>query len=189
MVPAGSADQTICAVTGCDEKINQKRARRACAGHYRMIRTQGGCPLAAHAPKHSEPAQAFPTALPSQSSASTWGIGHVFIPTAQPDPSTPLIDDTDYTTNAFAGYGPPPPIPPRPHQPITPGPRLEPPTSMNPLPNPRYASQIGPIFTEELAQKQKLLRTRQIRDAERLEAANRAKREVTACAWLSVSVP
>jgi hypothetical protein len=55
-----------------------------------MIRTQGGCPLTAHAPKHSEPTQAFPAALPSQSSASTWGIGHVFIPTAQPDPSTPI---------------------------------------------------------------------------------------------------
>jgi len=134
----------ICAVTDCDKRINQKCACRACAGHYRMIHTQGGCLLAAHAPKHSEPAQAFSTALPSQSSASIWGIGHVFIPTAQPDPSMP-IDDTDYTTNAFAGYGPPPPIPPCPNQPIAPSPRLEPPTSMNPLPNPRYASQIRPI--------------------------------------------
>jgi len=186
-VPAGSSNQTTCAVTSCDKRINQKCAHRACAGHCRMIRTQGGCPLAAHAPKHSEPTQAFPTTLPSQSSASTWGIGHVFIPTAQPDPSTP-IDDTDYVINAFAGYGPPPPIPPRPNQPIAPGPRLEPPAAMNPLPNPRYASQIRPIFTEELTQKQELLRTWQIQNAERLEAANRAKHEVTVCAWLSVSV-
>ena len=146
MVPAGSSDPTTCAVTGCEKRINQKCARHACAGHCRIqgLKLNGDkalCSLVAHAPKNSE-AQALPIALPSQSSASTWGTGHPFIPTTRPDPSTSLIDTADYTTKAFSSYGPPPPTPPRPTQPIASRPRLEPPASMDPLPNPRYSSQI-----------------------------------------------
>lgn len=177
--PASTFPPTTCVVPGCDKRINQRCARHACAAHCRI---QGGCPLAAHAPKNNEPAQALPAT--SQSSASSWGVGHVPIPPTQQDPST-RIGDANHAQMLSAGYGPPPPIPPRPIQPIASGSRPEPPASMNPLPNPRYASQIRPIFTEELAQKQELLRARQIQDAERLEAANRAKHEVTICAWLS----
>ena len=235
VAPESGFEQTTCVVTGCDKRINQKCARHACAGHCRI---QGGCPLAAHAPKISDPSQA-PPSFPSQSSLLSRGIGHVFVPATQQGPSTPLgdaqnpmnvpedsepsqappstfpsqsrvlsqgishvfvpttqqgpstpISENNYDQNAVnlpAGYGPTPPILPHQIQPITSGPHLEPPTSMNPLPNPRYSSQIRPIFTEELAQKQELLRTRQIQDAERPEAANRAKHEVTVCAWLSVS--
>ena len=192
VVPASPFNQTICAVTGCEKRINQKCARHACAGHCRIQglkfnSDKAPCSLVAHLPKNSE-TQALPTAFPSQSSASTSGTGHAFIPTTQPDPLTPLLDTADYSRQRIPSYGPPPPIPPRPTQPIASRPRLEPPASMNPLPNPRYSSQIRPIFTEELAQKQELLRTRHIQDAARLDAANRAKHEVTVCAWLSVSV-
>jgi hypothetical protein len=195
---ASSFDETACAVTGCDKRINQKCVRHACAGHCRI---QGGCSLIAHAHKNSEPSQASQAlrvpaqaVFPSQSaesSASTWG--HVFAPTAEKDSSTPIgKSHGDYAPlansmnlNVPTGYVPPLPI--QPTCAITSRPHLEPPPSMNPLPNPRYSSQIWPVFTEELAQKQELLRTRQIQDAERLDAANRAKHEVTVCAWFSVS--
>ncbi|KAF8802688.1 hypothetical protein BYT27DRAFT_7260788 [Phlegmacium glaucopus] len=61
------------------------------------------------------------------------------------------------TANTSSSRGPPPPIPPCLNQSITAHPSQEPPTSMNPLPNPQHASQIRPIFIEENAQKEEAL--------------------------------
>jgi len=194
-VPLSDIDHTTCTVTSCDKKINRKCARHACAAHCRL---QGGCSLVAHAPKNSELSQTLSATFYSQPNLSTGGIDNTFVSTAQQDSSAPMGDDalsqnrppppTAAAMYTSAGYRPPPPIPPHPVQLIASGPHLEPPTSMNPLPNPRYSSQIRPIFTEELARKQELLRMRQIQETERLDAVKRAKHTVTVYAWLSVGL-
>lgn len=107
-----------------------------------------------------------------------------------PKADAPNLAPQTPTANPSYNHGPPPspPIPPHPNQSFTPHPCQEPPTSMNPLPNPRHASQIWPIFIEENARKEEVLRLRQVQDAERLDANNWVKHEVTVCAWLLVSL-
>ena len=62
----------------------------------------------------------------------------------------------------------------------------EPPSSMNSLPNPRFASQMRPIFTEQMPVEQNLQEKRRLAEAARLEAIKKVKHPVTVCPWLKV---
>jgi hypothetical protein len=65
----------------------------------------------------------------------------------------------------------------------------EPPSSMNPLPNPRFASQMRPIFTDQSKREQELRENARVVEEQRLAAIKKVKHTVTVCAWLSVGFP
>jgi hypothetical protein len=61
---------------------------------------------------------------------------------------------------------------------------LAPPSSVDPRPNPRYISQMPPVFTEQYAQEQDLAEKRRKAEAERLDAIAKAKHRVVAYSWI-----
>ncbi|EDR00179.1 uncharacterized protein LACBIDRAFT_334423 [Laccaria bicolor S238N-H82] len=61
----------------------------------------------------------------------------------------------------------------------------KPPSSMNPLPNPRFASQMRPIFTDQSKREQELRENTRVVEEQRLAAIKKVKHTVTVCTWLS----
>lgn len=57
---------------------------------------------------------------------------------------------------------------------------------MNPLPDPRFASQMRPIFTTQASREQEIREDVRAMDEQRLNGIKRVKHTVTVCAWLSV---
>jgi hypothetical protein len=65
----------------------------------------------------------------------------------------------------------------------------EPPSSMNPLPNPRFASQMRPIFTDQSIREQEMRENARVIEEQRLAAIKMVKHTITVCAWLVVGLP
>ena len=60
---------------------------------------------------------------------------------------------------------------------------------MNPLPNPRFASQMQTIPTDQSKREQELRENARVVEEQRLAAIKKVKHTVTVCAWLSVGFP
>lgn len=208
--------QGRCAVSGCAKRrVNIKCIRGACATHCRAL---GGCSVNLHQsegamsmpsssqsfepayvlPQSQPPLATFPMTMPTFSplhmTASLPPVPvPVFIPTAGPQAS---IDQPVFTPNEQPSVHLPSPVHPVEAPPIPPisypSPArilTEPPSSMNPLPNPRFASQMRPIFTDQSKREQELQENTRVVEEQRLAAIKKVKHTVTVCAWLSVSFP
>jgi hypothetical protein len=64
--------------------------------------------------------------------------------------------------------------------------RAEPHSSMNPLPDPRFAPHMRPIFTSQSSREQEMRESVRATDEQRLDGVKKVKHTVTVCAWLSV---
>jgi len=197
--------QGRCAVFGCAKRrVNIKCIRGACATHCRAL---GGCSVNLHQPEDAtsmpsssqsfEPAYALPRSQPPLTifpmATPTFSPLHtttslppvpVFIPTAgssidqqQPPvylPSPPVVHPIETPSIPLISFPSPARI------------LAEPPSSMNPLPNPRFASQMRPIFTDQSKREQELRENARVVEEQRLAAIKKVKHTVTVCAWLSV---
>lgn len=195
--------QGRCAVFGCAKRrVNIKCFRGACATHCRAL---GGCSVNLHQPEDApsmpsssqsfEPAYAlsrsqppltiFPMATPTfppLHTTTSLPPVPVFIPTAgssidQQQPPvylTPVVHPIETPSIPLISFPSPARI------------LAEPPSSMNPLPNPRFASQMRPIFTDQSKREQELRENARVVEEQRLAAIKKVKHTVTVCAWLSV---
>lgn len=190
-----------CAASGCTKlRINIKCTRRACATHCRAM---GGCSVNLH-----QPAGTMSMPSRSQSFETAYMLSRSQPPLASCSPSTPAITllhnspplpPLSFSPTQIPGpssnearqppssvqFSQAPPLPAAssrmPAQIIA-----EPPSSMNPLPDPRFASQMRPIFTTQALREQEMREDARTMDEQRLNGAKKVKHTVTLCAWLSV---
>lgn len=123
---SGEGEGKLCSVIGCKKgHVNKKCMRQVCAMHCRMM---GGCSINQHTigntPKSDEH-----YGLPTPAS-ETAVPSHLMQPQPEIPPPTTLPSSLNEAGTTLTA---------------------EPPSSMNPLPNRRFASQMRPIFTEQMA--------------------------------------
>jgi len=154
-------DGKLCAIGGCKNgRINKKCIRQVCAAHCRVM---GGCTINQHTTSGNTR-----LALSDQQGPPPLASVLLLPDSTQPRLPSPAPLNLVSHINEVATTS------------------AEPPSSMNPLPNPRFASQMRPIFTEQMAVEQSLQEKRRLGEAARLVAIKKVKHTVIICAWLKV---
>jgi hypothetical protein len=161
-----------CRYPGCKKvRIHKNCVNQVCASHCRVM--SGGCEVAQHqsdAPASTPyqellpPTSQLPLMLPSvfpQADSNP----HILSNPSQFPPPTPAFHlDPNLnppTMSGTSGFR-------APSMQIT----TEPPSSLDPRPNPRFANQMRPVFTEQMERKQARLENRRIVEETRLEAVS-----------------
>ncbi|KAF8813692.1 hypothetical protein BYT27DRAFT_7180444 [Phlegmacium glaucopus] len=198
--------QGRCAVLGCAKRrVNIKCVRSACATHCRAL---GGCPVNLHQhdgtismPSSSQsfettsalpwshpPLTTFPVPTPTFPPlriAASLPLVPVFIPTASSSIDQPISMPDEQLSlypaspSLMLPREAPTVVSSFPTQIVA-----EPPSSMNPLPNPRFASQMRPIFTDQSKREQEMRENARVIEEQRLAAIKKVKHTITVCAWL-----
>jgi hypothetical protein len=162
LTPVSLHSPRSCARSNCaSTRINARCVNKQCRKHCRKI---GGCTAKDH---YSSGASQAPVASTSNNGS----------PAPSPSPPPLSLSEHDNSTMPALTILPPPSAPPSTG-------RTAPLSTVDPCPNPRYISQMPPIFTEQYAQEQDLAEKRCKAEAERLGAIAKAKHCIVAHAWI-----
>ncbi|KAG6824017.1 hypothetical protein H0H92_008255, partial [Tricholoma furcatifolium] len=177
-----ASEKNPCPYTGCgSSRIRKDCGRQMCQKH---CIASGGCLSKPHfiSAKTSQVTRASIIQAASQHSStspSTAGLDE-----RSPSPSIPAQETLFPPVPSDAAPSIPtqqtlsPPVPSN----------AAPSTSRNALPDPRYASHMPPIFTEQWEREQQLREERRCADAARIEGVKRAKHTVVVYAWSEVRI-
>lgn len=170
-------EQGRCAVSGCTKRrVNVKCPRYACATHCRAL---GGCPVNLH---QSEGAALIPSSS-STSSQAAYQLPHSQLPPTTFSTTTPTFMPLCIPPLPPASISAIPAVTVPSHLPMQ---TVAEPRSLNPLPDPRFAPQMRPIFTSQSSREQEMRENVRAIDEQRLDGVKKVKHTVTVCAWLSV---
>jgi hypothetical protein len=158
-----------CAVQGCIKvRINKNCQHRACASHCRSL---GGCEVNGHA---ADPPAITHASHPIPHSVTTTIPAVPAISLSVPA-VVPTVTATQVTTNSLQNIQGPPATATQNTQ--------GPPATLDAQPNPRFASQMRPVFTQEMAREEGFREAKRSRDEARLEGLERVKHNVTVYGW------
>lgn len=196
-----------CVVSGCTKRrVNVKCPRHACATHCRSL---GGCPVNQHQAEGTtsmpSSSQVFQSAyqlnsqpplitLPMINSTST------FLPPRSLPPASLTATQSNGGSSVEAQQFLAPitasqsavhsgePLQKTAVPSLLPIPIVAELRSLNPLPDPRFAPQMRPIFTSQSSLEQEMRENVRAIDEQRLDGVKKVKHTVTVCAWLSVCI-
>ena len=201
--------RSMCSIRVCETPSQHRVCPWDLCNSLPPCRALGGCPVNLHqregavsmppisqsayaSPWSQPPPTTFPVATPTFSPLHiTTSLPPIplSIPTARspinqpvavPDPQPPVSPSVGHPSKSLISTIASP-LPTR----IV----AEPPSSMNPLPNSRFASQMWLIFTHQSMREQEIQENARVMEEQRLATITKVKNIVTICAWLAVRLP
>lgn len=173
-----------CREIGCKQtRVRKNCNSRKCMAH---CKAGGGCLATEHHvaggipcrdPIPSAPSLTVPTSTPppvTQMPIASTSMSSTIIPGALP--SHPLAPSSSTATSQLIAAAPSVPIP------------IAVPATINPLPNPKYSSQMAPIYIQEVERERLISQACMLQDEKQITAVQKLKQGVMVFAWTNVCV-